>query len=505
MPKKTVYTKITPLPSQIPRQLALDMLHSHGEIIELNPLVTGYTPIKAPKDATADEYFAQWYEINEKINFGLGMNKKISFKGVFHDMPWGLQTHTYIPLGIDLRNKWQVRGSQPGEPAEPRELGLETPSNGLYLREDVEIVANVALTSFVKKEMKAAAQAMVERLVRKAELLDEGRLQALFEQGRLKTSNPNVRTDNRGAILSPSVGTIDSLPSPGMGPGGSPPGSPRLQHGSFSQPPPNPDSSSLLKPKYGNYYDVALDRQQSQQQTPLRTSFSSSRPSESNSIPQNHHNYSHQQTPSYSKPYEPHLQFGPVEMEGSYYHATQDAQQNQPYANQKQPYTQPPNQAEPSFRSELPGDLILEPKTQHTEQQQYSQASYSQLHSSQQQPQHQQQQQAYPGAAPSASASSSTTHPSPNPDTTRTSSIGSSRYTPTTEYSAYSPYHSTQQQGQPQQGYGRDSSLVPDPLKFSSPSSKCPVCNIFEGDERAVQHHVGTHFEQNLDQRAGGK
>jgi len=46
MKKKSVYTNITPIPSHIPRQLAIDMLHSHREILELNPLVIGVNAIK---------------------------------------------------------------------------------------------------------------------------------------------------------------------------------------------------------------------------------------------------------------------------------------------------------------------------------------------------------------------------------------------------------------------------------------------------------------------------
>lgn len=145
MPKKVAYTNITPIPRHIPRQLAIDMLHSHGEIIELNPLVTEHHPIKAPRDAPADEFFSVWHEISERIQYIPGTGKfgsgKISFKGVFHDMPWGLQTHIYAPAGVDLRNKWQIRGNQPGEPPEHRELGSAAPLEGLYLREDVEIVS----------------------------------------------------------------------------------------------------------------------------------------------------------------------------------------------------------------------------------------------------------------------------------------------------------------------------------------------------------------------------
>lgn len=200
MKKKSVYASITPIPGHIPRQLAIDMLHSHGEIIALNPLVIGYNPVKAPQNAPSDEFFSTWYEINERIQYVPGMGKmgagKISFKGVFHDMPWGLQTHVYAPMGVDIRNKWQIRGNQPGEPPESRELGSGAPAEGLYLREDIEIKCNPAMVSFVKKELKAASKVMVDRLVKKAELIDSGALSALMEDGKLKTVNPADRTQS---------------------------------------------------------------------------------------------------------------------------------------------------------------------------------------------------------------------------------------------------------------------------------------------------------------------
>lgn len=198
MRKRTTYVNITPIPSFIPRQLAIDFLHSHGEIIELNPLVTGHEAIKAPRDAPADEFYSTWYEISQRIQYIPGIGKMgsgaIKFRGVFHDLPFGLQTHTYAPANVDLRNKWQICGNQPGEPPEPKELGSGAPPEGLYIREDVEIKANVAMVGFVKKEMKAAAKTMVERLVKKAELLDSGALQGLMQNGMLKTVNPADRT-----------------------------------------------------------------------------------------------------------------------------------------------------------------------------------------------------------------------------------------------------------------------------------------------------------------------
>ena len=112
MGKRSTFTLITPLPSSVPRQLALDLLHSHKEVIEVNPLVTGVRAIDAPRESPSDEYYSAWYEITQVITWGFGIKKKIAFKGVFHDQPWGLQTHTYAPMGVDLRIKYRIGGSQ---------------------------------------------------------------------------------------------------------------------------------------------------------------------------------------------------------------------------------------------------------------------------------------------------------------------------------------------------------------------------------------------------------
>ncbi|KAI0406760.1 hypothetical protein F4802DRAFT_595766 [Xylaria palmicola] len=198
--KKEVYTIITPIPSFIPRQLAIDILHSHGEVITLNPLVLSHKQIKAPRDAAADEYFSTWYEITERVQFVPGMGRfgsgKISFNACFHDLPWGLQTHVYAPLSIDMRNKYRIGGNQSGvEPPEPAEIGLAelgVPKDGLYLREDIEIRCNIAMVATVKAQMKTASKEMVERIIKKAELLDAGILQAMIENGKLKTYKPQT-------------------------------------------------------------------------------------------------------------------------------------------------------------------------------------------------------------------------------------------------------------------------------------------------------------------------
>ncbi|KAI2790119.1 hypothetical protein POX_d05624 [Penicillium oxalicum] len=197
--KKEKYTIITPIPACVPRQLALDILHSHGEIITLNPLVLSYHPIAAPRDAAADEFYFSWYEIIERVQYLPGLGKigsgKISFNGCFHNTEWGLQTHTFVPLGIEIKSQWRLAGFQPGEPNKFTEFRHErAPETGPYLQEDIEIHCNITLVSFVKSQLKAASKVLVDRLIKKAELLDAGVLQGVVEDGRLKTINPADRS-----------------------------------------------------------------------------------------------------------------------------------------------------------------------------------------------------------------------------------------------------------------------------------------------------------------------
>jgi hypothetical protein len=536
MARKTAYTKITPLPSSIPRQLALDMLHSHTEMIQLNPLVTGVRSIDAPRDAAADEFFAQWYEISEIITWGFGMKKKIAFKGVFHDIPNGLQTHVYAPMGVDMRNKWSVRGNQPGEPREPRELGVETPVEGLYLREDVEIVCNLALTSFVKKEQKAAAGVMVDRLTRKAELLDEGRLHAMFEDGKLKTVNPSIQ--GRDNMTLNHRDTMVKSPVPDS------PGSPGTAPSIFS-------ASS----KYENYHDL-VDRRSSRSQRMSTYAPSYQQPGYNG--PES--NNSHQAYGGASKS----IPEAPIEMEGSYYHPQQ--QQNPQHQGQN------PNLLNPngmSFSAELadtsvpaspqpptadsPGAQRPAPLNPHRNSntvpspqpspalanRQSSSGSSPQIvhpahrnsgssHNRPYNPAEHQQAPTQPQSSPQLlqaehrnSATSSqyaVTNPdrdegfySRNPSQRSANSAAEQQqqYQPqSSPYQQQAPYQN-QGQGQPQQQKGladmvrglgiQDSARAggADATQFGNHQgavTKCPVCGNFEGDEQAVSFHVSKHF-----------
>lgn len=112
----------------------------------------------------------------------------------------------YAPLGLDIRAKWSVGGSLPGEPKQPIELGLDAPREGLYIREDVKMKCNIMMISFVKKTFKESHSKLVDRLVDKAHAVEAQLANERLEA--LKTLDPRERMGH---------GEIPIAPPPGHG------------------------------------------------------------------------------------------------------------------------------------------------------------------------------------------------------------------------------------------------------------------------------------------------
>lgn len=170
MVKRITFTSITPLPPGMTRQTALSFLHNHQAMIDLNPLVTSRHPIAPPSHAETEELSCAWYSITDRIHYVPGVaSGSVAYTCAFHDLPWGLQTHCHAPMGLDIRDKWSVGGSEPGEPPQPQELGIGAPLTGLYLREDVDFRCSILMAAFVKKTLKKAHASLVETLAAQAQ------------------------------------------------------------------------------------------------------------------------------------------------------------------------------------------------------------------------------------------------------------------------------------------------------------------------------------------------
>ncbi|KAF2878446.1 hypothetical protein BDV95DRAFT_533851 [Massariosphaeria phaeospora] len=211
MSKTSVFTSITPLPAGITRQTVMETYRSHTELIELNPLVVDRFKCKPPSYAPADEFYSTWYTIKDKVSYLPGglASGSVSYHACFHDLPEGLQTHVYAPLGLDIRAKWSIGGTLPGEPKQPVELGLGIPRDGLYIREDVKMKCNIMMISFVKKTFKDSHAKLVDRLVEKAHILESNvaneRLKAL------RNVDPGERMGHGDIFIAPPPGYQASL------------------------------------------------------------------------------------------------------------------------------------------------------------------------------------------------------------------------------------------------------------------------------------------------------
>jgi len=100
MSKRTVFTTVTPLPAGVTREIVVDFLGDHEEMIDLNPLVKERHPIPVPPHAEPDEYDCLWYSLTDKISYFPGVSGDITYTCAFHDLENGVQTHCYAPAGL---------------------------------------------------------------------------------------------------------------------------------------------------------------------------------------------------------------------------------------------------------------------------------------------------------------------------------------------------------------------------------------------------------------------
>ncbi|KAK7427439.1 hypothetical protein QQZ08_006045 [Neonectria magnoliae] len=214
---RTTFTTITPLPPGISREVVVNFLHDHLEMIDLNPLIKERHSIPPPASSPPEEHRCVWYSLTDRIDYLPGgvVSGQVSYTCAFNDLPEGLQTHCYAPMGLDIRDRWSVGGSMPGEPPQPVELGLNAPASGLYLREDVDMRCNVLMAGFVKKTLKKSHGSLVGRLSAKAHLVSANQSRQSMAGSTpsiLQSPTPaSIRSDSSGVppigpLLPPSTG-----------------------------------------------------------------------------------------------------------------------------------------------------------------------------------------------------------------------------------------------------------------------------------------------------------
>jgi hypothetical protein len=103
MSKKTTFTTVTSLPANVSRAVVLDFLHSHENMISLNPLAKSFHQIAPPAHAQADERNLIWYAITDTVSYLPGVSGEVSYTAAFLDLPTGIQTHSYAAAGVGMK------------------------------------------------------------------------------------------------------------------------------------------------------------------------------------------------------------------------------------------------------------------------------------------------------------------------------------------------------------------------------------------------------------------
>ncbi|RDA85392.1 hypothetical protein CP532_1935 [Ophiocordyceps camponoti-leonardi (nom. inval.)] len=123
-------------------------------MIDLNPLVTSRQwlsspPPQAPPQERGEEY--EWYAITDRLCLCAG----VTYTASFRDCEDGsLATHTFAPLGLEIRGLWQLI------PAE----GPDGEGTGrLAIRETVDLRCGPLLAPLVESTLKNSHKTLVKR------------------------------------------------------------------------------------------------------------------------------------------------------------------------------------------------------------------------------------------------------------------------------------------------------------------------------------------------------
>lgn len=157
MPLRTAWHNdiSTPVSADRNREAILNLLHDHGSLITMSPIVTRYE--EAERDGDKIKY-AVWEHV-DFLPFGL-WRKEIKFFCSFENKDDGVVSWIEAPLGLMSKADYSLR--TPPNPA-------DVESGGEWeLDETIHSSCNFFLRAFVESTMLATRKKMHERILEKA-------------------------------------------------------------------------------------------------------------------------------------------------------------------------------------------------------------------------------------------------------------------------------------------------------------------------------------------------
>ncbi|KAH0555813.1 hypothetical protein GP486_006243 [Trichoglossum hirsutum] len=159
----------TAFPASATPESVLRILHDHGAMFGLSPLVKSHRLVSPSDDVSSEPPSAAvspdtakplTYEVTEAIPLlpgGLWTTNSTS-KVELTNLPDGLRTVEHAGAGIEGTIRWTVGRREKGE-------GGGDGNGAVWLREEAEVRCNMFLVSFVKWTMKKSHVAMHKKLL----------------------------------------------------------------------------------------------------------------------------------------------------------------------------------------------------------------------------------------------------------------------------------------------------------------------------------------------------
>jgi hypothetical protein len=151
---RTTFTVITPtpIPSDIPRQDVVNLLHNHIAMMDMNPLVISHTPFPLPH---ATPPWDSAFLVVDTLPCCC-CKPKITYTVLFRNTPEGLETETKPSfLGITTKSVWAFEQQRTGDGA----------NSGLVLFETVKVTCPCFVRPFVVDETTSSRQELSQKFL----------------------------------------------------------------------------------------------------------------------------------------------------------------------------------------------------------------------------------------------------------------------------------------------------------------------------------------------------
>lgn len=163
-----------PVPAKISPENVLSVLHDHGRMMSMQPLVTHWEELPSEPGSPTKRYsFTEAIPILPFL--GAWGSKAITSEATFENTEDGVRSVADAPAGVVVRAEWRIEHAKDdgGRSGADKEEHDEQNKIDWVLTEDVSVECAAVLMWFVKGQMEQAHQDICRKVLESAETRNE--------------------------------------------------------------------------------------------------------------------------------------------------------------------------------------------------------------------------------------------------------------------------------------------------------------------------------------------